>query len=74
MGGEVATKRITVEVEVPEWLGEGEAREAILSAARRAVLYLALERAQRREPSQEEIEELAGEAKRSIYRRVMEDH
>ena len=69
----MATRRITVEVEVPEWLGEGEAREAVLSAARRTILYLALERAQRREPSQEEIEELSDEVKRSIYRRVMED-
>ncbi|MEB3861612.1 MAG: hypothetical protein GSR84_05245 [Desulfurococcales archaeon] len=70
----MATKKITIEVEVPEWVSEWEAREAIVSAARRAVLYLALERAQRREPNQEEVEELAGEAKRSIYRRVMEDH
>ncbi|MEB3779452.1 MAG: hypothetical protein GSR85_04390 [Desulfurococcales archaeon] len=69
----MATRKITVEVEVPGWLATSDAEEVIRSAVRRAVLYLTLERVQRREPTSEELEELAGEAKKSIYKKVVEE-
>jgi len=69
----MATKKITIEVEVPDEtiIGDKEL-EVMRSAAKRALIYLILEKAQKREPTQEEINKLAEEAKKNIYRKIKE--
>ena len=70
----MAVKKVIIEVEVPEGMKIGEEElEAIQSAAKRALIYILLERAQKREPTKEEFEEIVGEAKRNIYKRIMEE-
>ncbi len=66
-------KKVVIEVEVPEWVSSLEAEEAIRSAARRALLYLILEKAQKGEPTEKELKRLAREAKASLYRRIVEE-
>ena len=62
-----------MEVEVPSWLPLEEAERVARSGARRAVLYLILEKSQGKEPTERELEELAREAKRNIYRKIKEE-
>ena len=70
----MATKKITIEVEVPEGVSIGERElEAMQTAAKRTLIYLLLEKAQKREPTEEELQELVKEAKRNIYKRIMEE-
>ncbi len=70
----MATRKVVIEVEVPEELriGEGEV-EAMRSAARRALIYMILEKYQRREPTREELEELVRKVKEGVYRSVVEE-
>ena len=67
------TRKLNVEIEIPSWLPPEEAERAARSGAKRAVLYLILEKSQEREPTERELEELAREAKRNIYRRIREE-
>jgi len=64
----VATKKIVVEVEVPEGLDETLfLREAERQLARVALL-MTLENLQKRMPSQREVEDLSREIKKKAYR------
>jgi len=70
----VATRKVVVEVEIPEGMRIGkEELEAMQSAAKRTLLYLLLEKAQKREPTREEFEELVRDAKRNVYKRIVEE-
>ena len=70
----MATRKVTIEVEVPEGVSIGERElEAMQTAAKRTLIYLLLEKAQKREPTEEELRELVKEAKRNIYKRIMEE-
>ena len=67
------TRKITIEVEVPGWVPEEEARNMALAGARRAIIYLVLEKTQVKEPTAGELEEIVGEARERVYRRIVEE-
>ena len=62
------TKKITIEVEVPEGVSGERVVEELRRQAARIVALLALESQQRREPSSGEVERLAEAIKRAAYR------
>ena len=65
----MATKKITVEVEVPGWMSEGEV-EAYLRKALRKLRALAEMEASREPRYTKEIDELLREIKRGVARRT----
>ncbi len=65
----MATRRITVEVEVPEWMSEGEV-EAYLRKALRKLSALAEMEASREPRYTREVEDLLEEIRRGVARRT----
>jgi len=65
-------EKVVVEVEVPQGVDREEYLREVNRVLEALKLRMLLDRAQRRVPSQEEVEELAREAKRRIRRRVEE--
>ena len=61
-------RKVSIEVEVPA----GTDLEELRRVVKRAVVFYILEKSQRRVPSEEEVEELAREAKVNIYRSIVE--
>ena len=70
--GVLSGEKVVVEVEVPQGVDREEYLREVNRVLEALKLRMLLDRAQRRVPSQEEVEELAREAKRRIRRRVEE--
>ena len=64
----MATRKITIEVEVPEGLDESYFKREAERELARLTLLLTLETLQKRTPTKEEVEQLAREIKRKAYR------
>ncbi|MEB3779459.1 MAG: hypothetical protein GSR85_04425 [Desulfurococcales archaeon] len=64
----MATKKITVEVEVPEGVDERHFRMEVERQLARIALLITLETLQKRIPSPREVEDLAREIKKRAYR------
>ena len=63
----MATRRITIEVEVPEGISEEDFKREARRQLARLTLLMALETLQRQAPTEEEINDLAREIKRKAY-------
>ncbi len=68
----MATRRITVEVEVPE--GSEWVADVVRDVAGRLVAYLLLEAKARKELSDEEIASMVREARRRVWERVKHEY
>ena len=68
----MSEEKVVVEVEVPRGVDREEYLREVSRVLEALKLRMLLDRAQRRVPSVDEVEELAREAKRRIRRRVEE--